>query len=104
MSDLENIIAVTILDRVYKIKCPAEQAHDLQDAAKHVDDQMRKLRNTGNISNADRIAVVTALNICHDLMQLRKQKNQYIDLMSERIKQLHGKIELALASTTEDAL
>ena len=104
MSDSDNIIAVTILDRAYKIKCPPEQAQDLQDAARHVDDQMRKLRSAGNISNADRIAVVTALNICHDLMQLRKQKNQYIDLMSERIKQLHGKIELALASTTEDAL
>ena len=104
MNDGENIISVNILDRSYKIKCPHEQAPALQESARFVDEQMRKLRQTSNITSVDRIAVVTALNICNELMMLKRQKATQIDTMDQRLKQLHSRIQNFLAQEEEVAL
>ena len=102
MSDAEqNLISVKILDRSYKIKCPPEQAQALQEAASYFDAQMRKMRQVINVNNTECIAVVTALNICHEFMQLRKQKNNYIDVMNQRIQDLQHRIENFLETNKE---
>lgn len=101
MNDSDNVISIKILERIYKIKCPPEEAHDLQEAARYVDEQMRKIRQSGNITNTDRIAVVVALNICHELFTLKKQKNNYIDTMSQRIQELQHRIQKFLAAEEE---
>ncbi len=93
----ENIVTIKILDRLYKIKCGAKDAHDLQESAQYVDEQMRKIRQSGPTSSTDRMAVVAALNIYNELLQLKKQKNQCIDLMNQRIVELHRRITAKLA-------
>lgn len=97
MSQQESVITVKILDRLYKIKCSAKEAIDLHEAANYVDDQMRKIRQAGHITSLDRLAVVTALNIYSELIHLKKQKNQCIDSMNQRIIDLQRRIEEALA-------
>lgn len=104
MSDSENIISIKILDRTYQVKCPPEEAFELQQSAQYVDQQMRKIRQATNINNTDRIAVVAALNICQELLQLKKQKNQYIDEMSHRITDLQSRIQNFLAAEEEVAV
>ncbi len=101
---MENIIEVKILDRNYRVKCPSEKAQELQEAARHVDEQMRKLRQSSSAMSMDRIAVVTALNICHELLALQKRKNQSIDNMYERIQKLHDRIENALGENQVSTL
>ena len=49
---------------------------DLQQAelllsAKHLDQQMRAIRETGKVIGLERIAVMAALNISHDLLRAR---------------------------------
>lgn len=97
MNDNENIISIKIMDRTYKIKCPSSEAQELQEAAHQVDEQMRKIRQSGSANSTDRIAVVTALNICHELIALKKQKNTYIDMMNQRIQDLQNRIQKFLA-------
>lgn len=97
MNDINNIITVHILDRAYKIKCPVEDAHELQEAARYIDSEMRKMRHATSVSSTDRIAIITALNTCHELMQLKKQKNQYFEVMQQKIDGLTAKISEALA-------
>ena len=102
MSDDENhVISVKILDRSYQIKCPPEQTQALQESASYIDQQMRKFKQNTQINNTERVAIVTALNICHELMQLRKQKNNYIDVMNQRIQDLQHRIENFLAASEQ---
>ncbi len=96
----ENIVTIKILDRLYKIKCTAKDAIDLQEAAQYVDDQMRKIRQSGHISSTDRLAVVAALNVYNELLQLKRQKNQCIDVMNQRIMDLQRRIEEQLADSS----
>ncbi len=96
MSDGIQMIRVTILDREYKIKCPPEQTQELQEAARLVDNRMRELKQAAHSNSADHIAVVTALNMAHDLMLTKQQKHSYIDMMNHRIQELHQKIDHAV--------
>jgi cell division protein ZapA len=63
--------SVTILDKEYQVACPPEQQADLLLSARHLDEQMRAIRSTGKVIGLERIAVMAALNISHELLQAR---------------------------------
>jgi cell division protein ZapA len=64
-------ITVNILDRDYQIACQNEEKELLLAAAKYLDQKMREIRDRGNVIGIDRIAVMAALNIAHDFLQLK---------------------------------
>ena len=104
MTDKEELIAITILDRQYNIKCPPDQAADLKISAKYVTEQMRKLGASSKPQALDSIAVVAALNISHELLHLKTEKSELIDSMNQRIKALQKKIDSFLSVTDEVAV
>jgi cell division protein ZapA len=100
-NDVEEIINVTILDRVYKIKCKQGEASDLQSSAKYVEEQMRKVRQSGLVTNTDRVAVVTALNLSHELLKLKQEKTQSSQLMNQRIQNLFDRVKNSVVAEEE---
>ena len=64
-------VGVRILDKEYQVACPPEQQAELLLSAKHLDQQMRAIRETGKVIGLERIAVMAALNISHDLLRAR---------------------------------
>lgn len=97
----ENILAVKVYGREYRIKCPPEQATELKKAANHLDEQMQKIANgsQNNHTTADNIAVVAALNICHEMMNMVKQRNNFVDNINQRLHQIQQRITKSLDST-----
>ena len=80
------------MDRDFRINCPEENQSELTSAAKFLDDKMRDIRNasqnSGKVLGADRIAVIAALNIAHQLQQLQSEQAKVaeeIDRMNERL-------------------
>ena len=61
-------ITIHILDKEYIIACSEDERHDLQRSAEYLDNKMREIRDTGKIIGSDRIAVMAALNITHELL------------------------------------
>jgi cell division protein ZapA len=104
MNQENNLITVKILEREYTVRCPKQEEKPLQEAARYLDEQMRVVRQSGTITSTDRVAIVTALNLTHELFQLRKQKNEYVDEVRDRVKKLQNKIENSLVATEEVAL
>jgi cell division protein ZapA len=98
MSKALDSLTVKIFDKEYKVKCSPEQSDGLQAAAHHLDKIMHQVRDAGNILAVDRIAVLAALNITHEMLTFRKQKEDYIEQFHHRIKTLQDKIEQALAA------
>jgi cell division protein ZapA len=64
-----RIVTVTILDKDYQVTCPVEQEAELVVSASYLDKQMRSIRETGKVIGLERIAVMAALNISHELLQ-----------------------------------
>ena len=101
MNDENNLISVKILDREYTVRCPKNEGKTLQEAARYLDEQMSVVRQSGTITSTDRVAVVTALNLTHELIELRKQKTEYVDEVRNRVQKLQNKIENFLAAEEE---
>lgn len=61
-------IDVKILDRDYRLAVSAEDKPQLLEAVRMVDEKMRAVRDTGRITGTDRIAVMAALQLAHELL------------------------------------
>jgi cell division protein ZapA len=57
---------------------------------------MREIRDSGKVVGLDRIAVMAALNITHDLLTNKNQKDDINQSISSRVKNIQEKIESAL--------
>lgn len=69
MSNSPTTVEVSILDKDYLVACPEEQKDALRRAARHLDSKMREIRTTGKVLGTERIAVMAALNITHELLE-----------------------------------
>ena len=95
-----NTVTVTILDKEYQVACPQEQQSELVVSAKYLDKQMRTIRESGKVIGIERIAVMAALNISHELLQASEQGGMpSTDTPADSdasLRQLNSKIDEAL--------
>jgi cell division protein ZapA len=97
MSDNGNKgMTVHILDKEYLVACPEDEKHDLMRSADYLDRKMREIRDAGKIIGSDRIAVMAALNIAHELLTQGEGSNLLDDSFTVRLKGIQEKIEDAL--------
>lgn len=89
-------VAVRVLDKEYLVACPEEERDELLASARYLNDKMKDIRDTGKVVGADRIAVMAALNIAHELLQQKSHKDDQAQSVNHRIRILRGKIETAL--------
>ncbi len=60
---------VRILERDYKLAVNPDEKPRLLDAVKLVDERMRAIRDSSRIASIERIAVMTALQLAHELLE-----------------------------------
>ena len=66
-------VTVRILEKEYKISCPSGEHDSLIASANYVHKNMQKIRDGGKALGAERIAVMAAINIAHELFSANKQ-------------------------------
>lgn len=96
MTEQMKRVYVRILDKEFQVACKTEEKDALLAAADELDERMRKVRNSGSIIGIDRIAVMVALNLCHELQQCRSQQPSSSAPSSETLTRLAQKLEKAL--------
>lgn len=99
MTNSKELLTVTILDKEYRIACTKGEEDDLLSSAKILNSRMKDIRKSGKIIGAERVAVMAALNIAHEL--LVQQKKDYSDETEKRILDLRERVELALNESTQ---
>ena len=98
MSDATPV-AVNILDREFLVGCTAEERPGLIAAATYLDAKMREVRGaTRSTQSADRIAILAALNITHELLQSREQSDSQSSVVAQQLQALRAKLDAALAA------
>jgi len=98
MTDLNPPIKVHIVGKEYQIVCSQDEEHDLLVAARYLDDKMRKIRDAGRVIGTERIAVMAAINIAHELIQTQNQNKLLSNGLGGRLSALHDKIDAALGA------
>ncbi len=93
MSD-ENRVTVSILDKDYQVACKSNEHHDLMRAASELDQRMRVVRQSGSIVGLERIAIMVALNLCHDLQ--KQGGNGVSEELERSLSRIREKLDTAL--------
>lgn len=93
-----NTLNVQILDKEYCITCPAEERVNLESVARYLDSKMREIRSSGKVIGADRVAVMAALNITHDLLHKQERMDNEHSSTRERVRELLERVDRALTT------
>jgi cell division protein ZapA len=62
---------IAIMGRTYKVNCQEDERESLLEAVAYLDQKMGEIKSSGRVGNAERIAVMAALNIAHELLEER---------------------------------
>ena len=97
MSDRMVRVSVRILEKEYQVACLPEERSELLDSAEYLNSKMREIRDGGNVVGLDRIAVMAALNITHELLKIRGRGELVETDVGQKIRQLRERVETALS-------
>ena len=97
MTERTSRVSVRILEKEYQVACLPEERSELLDSAEYLNVKMREIRDAGNIVGLDRIAVMAALNLAHELLKLRGRDDAVDTDVSQKIRQLRERVESALS-------
>jgi len=97
-------VNIHILDREYTIGVEPDARDSLMAAAKLLDGKMREVRGANRMAAVDRIAVLAALNLAHELQQLRDAGSGDTRELSRTLDELRRKLDSALHDGTPPAI
>lgn len=92
-----NTVSVDILEKEYQVACPPNEEMALTQAARYLDQHMRDIRSTGKVMGLERVAIMAALNISHELLALKSGDNPVeTNEERERLSSLNSQLDEVL--------
>ena len=76
MSKTSEAVSIRVLDREYTVGVEPAERDSLIAAARLLDVKMRDVRGANRMAAVDRVAVLAALNLAHELQQLRDDSDR----------------------------
>src|SRR3970040_178008 len=61
-------LQITIMGRQYRVACAPDEQEGLLKAVDYLDRKMQEVRDNGKVIGHERIAIMAALNIAHELL------------------------------------
>jgi len=101
MNAKRDVVVVNILGKEYRIGCEAGEEEALLKAARYLDARMKEIRNGGKVIGMERIAVMAALNITHELLTRDDSADAAASTANKRIRALRERIEVALNDSAQ---
>jgi cell division protein ZapA len=95
---MSKSFVVEIYGQRYTLRGEAEEAY-VQDLARRVDAQMRTLASGMKTATPTKLAVLTALNLAHELQQVVQHQNESGEEIDRRTVGLIESIEEALGGS-----
>ncbi|MGR9107318.1 MAG: cell division protein ZapA [Gammaproteobacteria bacterium] len=96
MSDEVTPVDIQVLGKSYRIACAEGEQEYLRESARYLDQKMREIRDSGKVAGLERIAVMAALNIAHELAQANRENSQCSREIHERLLGIQKKIDVLL--------
>ena len=68
MSADPKALQVTVMGREFRVACPEDEQKELLEAVDYLNKKMDEIRDNGKVVGIERIAIMAALNIAHELL------------------------------------
>jgi cell division protein ZapA len=89
------------MEKEYVVACPYDERSALLDAAEFLNARMREIRDTGKVVGLDRIAVMSALNLAHELLKMKERESKVESGAGQRVRVLRERVESALGKAAQ---
>lgn len=95
---MSEAVTIRILDREYTVGVDPEQRDSLLAAARLLETKMREVRGSNRMAAVDRVAVLAALNLAHELELMRADQRASDRELAQTLSELNRRLD-ALPST-----
>ena len=95
MSEQKSVV-IKLLGRDFQVACPEDKKDDLFKASEYLNEQMENIDNKNKIIGLEKIAIMAALNISNELMQLKADQFMTQEELSSKLINLQSKLSDAL--------
>ena len=95
----KGALTITVLGREFRVGCPEGEEKQLLASVDFLNKKMKEVRDTGKVVGNERIAIMAALNIAHEMLS-RKPGDSGGDspAVRRRIAAMQETLDSALAS------
>src|SRR5687767_12193579 len=90
-------VEVNLLGRSYRVACDDHEREALMQAVAYLDGKMNEIRRAGKVMGAERIAVMAALNVAHELLSVRLGGTFDLGQAKRRISAIESQLDEAIA-------
>jgi len=97
MSDAATTIEVSLLGRTYRVACADGEREALMQAVAFLDGKMNEIRKSGKVMGAERIAVMAALNVAHELLSVKLGAGFDVGQAKRRLSAIESQLDAAIA-------
>ncbi len=94
---MSRSLDVSIMGREFRVACPEGEEQALLDAVAYLDRKMNEIREGGKIVGVEKIAIMAALNISHELLSARLPGGFDIGEFKRRMGSMQAQIEQAMS-------
>lgn len=64
-------LQINVMGREFRVACPEDEQKGLLEAVDYLNKKMNEIRENGKVIGLERIAIMAALNIAHELLATR---------------------------------
>jgi cell division protein ZapA len=89
-------INVTIMGREFRVACPDDEREELLQSVSYLDKKMREIRDSGKVIGSERVAIMAALNITHELLTTRIRGGFDMGEFKRRIDRMQESLDTAM--------
>ena len=97
MADTPKTIEVSILGRAYRVACEDHEREALMQAVAYLDARMGEIKKAAKVSGTERIAVMAALNVAHELLSVKLGSGFDMGQAKNRISAIESQLDAAIA-------
>jgi cell division protein ZapA len=88
---------ITIMGREFRVTCPEEERGELLQAVAYLDKKMREIRDSAKVVGSERVAIMAALNITHELLISRKRGGFDMEEFKRRIDHMQAALDAVMS-------
>jgi cell division protein ZapA len=97
MAEAQKTVEVNLLGRTYRVACDDGEREALMQAVTYLDGKMNEIRKAGKVMGAERIAVMAALNVAHELLNVKLGGGFDMGQAKRRLSDIESQLDAAIA-------
>jgi len=94
-------LQITIMGREFRVACPEEEQAGLLEAVDYLNKKMIEIRDAGKVIGIERIAIMAALNITHELLSVKVGGGFDMGEIKRRMNRMETVIDQAMSEQTK---